>query len=47
MTTRYNKLRAVRLDGYGIGFELKESYFNLAKDNCKRAADNGNMVSLF
>lgn len=29
--------QAIKANRYGIGFELKESYFNVAVDNCKEA----------
>ena len=38
---------AIKLRRYGIGFELKESYFNEAVRNCKRIECNLNQKSLF
>lgn len=39
--------QSVLMNRYGIGFELKESYFNLASDNCKRALEKSNIITLF
>jgi len=39
--------QAVNMDRYGIGFELKESYFDLAKRNIKSAVDQKSQLSLF
>lgn len=38
---------AIKLRRYGIGFELKESYFNEAVRNCKGIECNLNQKSLF
>jgi DNA modification methylase len=39
--------QAVKMERKGIGFELKESYFNLAKANLKAVVSQKNQVSLF
>lgn len=39
--------QAVKMGRYGIGFELKESYFDLAKANLKAVVSQKNQVSLF
>ena len=39
--------QAVKMGRKGIGFELKESYFDLAKRNIKSVVDIKNQVSLF
>lgn len=39
--------QAVKMERKGIGFELKESYFDLAKANLKALASQKNQVSLF
>lgn len=38
---------SIKLNRYGIGFELKESYFNEAIKNCKRAEADKSQQSLF
>jgi superfamily II DNA or RNA helicase len=39
--------QAVKMDRKGIGFELKESYFDLAKANCKSAVTQKDQLSMF
>jgi DNA modification methylase len=39
--------QAVKMDRFGIGFELKESYFDLAKKNLKSAIREKSQMSLF
>jgi len=39
--------QAVKMDRKGIGFELKESYYELAKANLKALVDQKNQVTLF
>ena len=39
--------QAVKMERKGIGFELKESYFDLAKANLKAVVSQKNQVSLF
>jgi hypothetical protein len=39
--------QAVKMDRKAIGFELKESYFNVAKNNLKSAVLSKNQISLF
>jgi hypothetical protein len=39
--------QAVKMDRYGIGFELKESYFDLAKKNLYQATEERLQQSLF
>ena len=39
--------QAVKMGRKGIGFELKESYFDLAKANLKAVVSQKNQVSLF
>jgi DNA modification methylase len=39
--------QSVLIKRKGIGFELKESYFNEAIKNCRRAAIESNMESFF
>lgn len=39
--------QSVKMGRYGIGFELKESYFNLAVKNCKSVVLKKSQVSLF
>lgn len=39
--------QAVKMGRYGVGFELKESYFDLAKSNMSIIAESFNQVSLF
>jgi len=39
--------QAVKMGRKGIGFELKESYFDLAKSNIKMAVDAKNQLNLF
>lgn len=39
--------QSVKMNRYGIGFELKESYFNLAKQNCHAAEMKSKMITLF
>lgn len=39
--------QAVKMDRYGIGFELKASYFNLAKKNIQSAVMKKNQMSMF
>jgi len=39
--------QAVKMNRKGIGFELKESYFNLAKKNLKSIVLSKNQISLF
>lgn len=38
---------AIKLNRFGIGFELKESYFNEAIKNCKIAETSKNQLTLF
>lgn len=38
---------AIKMDRFGIGFELKESYFNEAIKNCKSMEQTKNEMSLF
>lgn len=38
--------QAVKMGRKGIGFELKESYYNVAKNNCKTAVIEKNQLSL-
>lgn len=39
--------QAVKMNRKGIGFELKESYFELAKNNLKSAIESKNQTTLF
>ena len=39
--------QAVKMERKGVGFELKESYFDLAKANIKAAVDAKSQISLF
>jgi len=39
--------QAVKMNRKGIGFELKESYYDLAKRNVKMAVDAKNQLNLF
>lgn len=39
--------QAVRMNRFGIGFELKESYFNTAVNNLMHAVEEKNQLSLF
>jgi DNA modification methylase len=39
--------QAVKMERKGIGFELKESYFDLAKANLKAVVSEKNQLSLF
>jgi DNA modification methylase len=39
--------QAVKMDRKGIGFELKESYFDLAKKNLKSIVEQKNQLTLF
>jgi DNA modification methylase len=39
--------QAVKMGRYGIGIELKESYFELAKRNIAAAVEEKNQLSLF
>jgi len=39
--------QAVKMDRYGIGFELKESYFDLAKSNMSDCVNSKNQISIF
>lgn len=39
--------QAVMMDRFGIGFELKESYFDLAKKNIKSAVESKSLTTLF
>lgn len=39
--------QAVKMNRKGIGFELKESYYDLAIKNCKNAASAKNQLNLF
>lgn len=39
--------QAVKMGRNGIGFELKESYFNMAKKNCSAAVESLNQLALF
>lgn len=39
--------QAVKMNRKGIGFELKESYYDLAKSNLKAAVDAKNQLSMF
>lgn len=38
---------AIKMDRFGVGFELKESYFNEAIKNCKSMEQTKNEMSLF
>ena len=38
---------AIKLNRYGIGFELKESYFNEAIKNCRGIEQDKNQMTLF
>jgi hypothetical protein len=38
---------AVKMDRYGIGFELKESYFELAKKNLSTLIQQKRQLTLF
>jgi hypothetical protein len=37
---------AIKMNRKGIGFELKESYFNQAVNNCKKAVESKKQLSL-
>ena len=39
--------QSIKMHRFGIGFELKDSYFNLAIKNCKEAEIKANALSLF
>jgi len=39
--------QAVKMDRFGIGFELKESYFQIAKKNIKNAVEESNQIAMF
>lgn len=39
--------QAVKMDRKAIGFELKKSYFNMAKENCKASIDQKKQTTLF
>jgi DNA modification methylase len=39
--------QAVKMNRKGIGFELKESYFDLAARNCAAAVESKKQLSLF
>ena len=39
--------QAVKMNRKGIGFELKESYYDLAKKNLLHAVEEKRQVSLF
>jgi hypothetical protein len=39
--------QAVKMNRKGIGFELKDSYFYTAIDNCAAAAESKRQLSLF
>ena len=39
--------QAIKMDRKGIGFELKESYFDLAKKNLKSIVEQKNQLKLF
>jgi DNA modification methylase len=39
--------QAIKMRRYGVGFELKDSYFNLAVRNCKTAEEEANAPTLF
>ena len=39
--------QAIKMDRKGIGFELKESYFDLAKKNLKSIVEQKNQLTLF
>lgn len=39
--------QAVKMNRKGIGFELKESYFDTAKDNCTSAIESKRQLALF
>lgn len=39
--------QAVKMGRKGIGFELKESYFDLAKKNLQSAVEEKRQISLF
>jgi len=39
--------QAVKMDRFCVGFELKESYFDLAKKNLKSAIREKSQISLF
>jgi len=38
---------AIMMNRKGIGFELKESYFDLAKANINKAVENKSQISIF
>ena len=38
---------AVKMKRYGVGFELKKSYFDVAVQNCKSAEYHSNIPTLF
>lgn len=38
--------QAVKMGRYGVGFELKESYYNLAKSNCLSAVNEKSQLTL-
>jgi hypothetical protein len=39
--------QAIKMDRYGIGFELKDSYFSIAKKNIQDVIESKNQLSLF
>jgi DNA modification methylase len=39
--------QAVKMERFGIGFELKESYFEMAKKNLKSAISEKSQISIF
>jgi len=39
--------QAVKMERFGIGFELKESYFEIAKKNIKNAVEETNQIKMF
>ena len=39
--------QSIKMNRKGIGFELKESYYNLAKNNLAHAVEEKQQVSLF
>lgn len=39
--------QSVKMNRYGIGFELKKTYFDLALKNCNEAVKKNNIVGLF
>jgi hypothetical protein len=39
--------QAVKMDRYGIGFELKESYFNLASKNMQELVKSKGQEAIF